>query len=108
MHMRPRMDNAVGVGAVLMNALEDDVESISLIHECRELEDFFGTNYTDIPLRNEILSMKEVNKNLIERKDFQSVAKCQMIEKIEKEVSWKLLWEKALDLGLQHTKGLQY
>ena len=106
------MDNAVGVGAVVMNALEDDVESISLIRECRELEDFFGTNYTDMLLRNEMLSMKEVKKNLQnldrERRLLKCSKKCEMIEKIEKEVSWKLLWEKALDLGLQHTKGLQY
>ena len=43
--------------------------------------------------------MKEAKKNYLQQLDrekrlLKCSKKCQMIEKIEKEVSWKLLWEK--------------
>ena len=63
-------------------------------------------------LRDEMLSMKEVRINLQdldkEKRLLKCDEKCPIIAKIEREVSWRLLWEKTLDLGLQHTRGLQY
>ena len=38
---------AVGIAAVAMRSLLDDPNSLCLVGECRELEEHFGTNYTD-------------------------------------------------------------
>ena len=41
---RKMLDDGVGVGAAMMSAMCDDVESVK---ECRELEEGLGTDYTD-------------------------------------------------------------
>ena len=43
-------ERATGVGAVAMRSLSDDMESLCLVKECRELELYYGTNLTDIVL----------------------------------------------------------
>ena len=34
------------IGVIAMKSLIDDSESLCLVEECRELEDYFGTEYT--------------------------------------------------------------
>ena len=40
-------EKATGVGAVAIKSLSDDVESLCLVKECRELESTYGTSFTD-------------------------------------------------------------
>ena len=44
---RLREDSATGVGAAVLRSLSDDVDSLCLVKECRELETNYGTNFTD-------------------------------------------------------------
>ena len=54
---------AGGVAAVAMRSLLDDPNSLCLVGECRELEEHFGTNYTDAILEGgDEVSMHEVKK----------------------------------------------
>ena len=60
---------AVGVAAVAMRSLLDDPNSLCLVGECRELEEHFGTNYTDAILEGgDEVSMHEV-KRVIKQAD---------------------------------------
>ena len=40
-------DGATGVGAAAMRSVVDDVASLCLVKECKELEEGFGTQFTD-------------------------------------------------------------
>ena len=44
---RKMLDDGVGVGAAMVSAMCDDVESTCLVKECRELEEGLGTDHTD-------------------------------------------------------------
>ena len=37
----------------MLRSLSDDTESVNLVQECRELEEPFGTHYTDVVLKAE-------------------------------------------------------
>ena len=44
----------------VMLALSDDVDSVCLVRECRELEEWFGTSYTEDILNMSPCSVKEM------------------------------------------------
>ena len=66
-------ERATGVGAVAMRSLSDDMESLCLVKECRELELNYGTNLTDIVLmlillvdvRSERISVSSTETSLL-------------------------------------------
>ena len=41
------------LGSRMLRSLTDDVESVNLVRECRELEEVLGTQYTDMILKAE-------------------------------------------------------
>ena len=45
---RTLSDGATGVGAATMESMVDDVGSLCLVKECRELEERFGTHFTGL------------------------------------------------------------
>ena len=47
-------------------ALCDDKESICLVRECREMEEFFGTNFMSDIINRDVCSLKEMKKAIIE------------------------------------------
>ena len=59
------MDGRDNVGSVVMGTLMDDVESAVLIQECCDLEEEFGTDFTDCFMRDRgAASMCEVKEKL--------------------------------------------
>ena len=48
-------EGAMGFAAVVMSSLLDDPNSVCLVGECRELEEHFGSNYTDAILWKVVL-----------------------------------------------------
>lgn len=44
---RTLSDSATGVGAAAMESVVDDVGLLCLVKECRELEERFGTHFTE-------------------------------------------------------------
>jgi hypothetical protein len=103
-------DDAVGVGRAAIRSMVDDVDSLCLVRECRELEDVFRTNFTEEVLCGEV-NMKEVKKTIErldrERRFERCGGKAPLIAAVAKGVSWLKLWDLALELGLRHTRGLQ-
>ena len=96
-----------------MRSLSDDMKSLCLVKECRELELYYGTNPTDIVLTDADTSSRcAIRKNLRVIDRDKLVEKCSMKSPsiaciIRKGGSWPKLWYSALHLGSRHTIGLQ-
>ena len=106
-------ENADGVGARVFHCLDllDDVSSICLLRECREVEEHFGSNVIDSILHRSETSIRAVNIRL-KKIDYEiMLRKCtekeQSIAIIERDVGSTKLWNAALDMGAKHTRGLQ-
>ena len=104
---RKMLDDGVGVGAAMMSAMCDDVESTCLVKECRELEEGLGTDYTDeILMGGELVGMKEVKKAVKELDQMWLLGKCKekapIIAAVGEDGGWLRLW-----VGERHTKGLR-
>ena len=88
-----------------MRSLSDDMESLCLVKECRELELYYGTNLTDIVLTDpDTISRRASRKNLRVIDRDKLVEKCSMKSPsiaciIRKGGSWPKLWDSALQLG---------
>ena len=93
----------------------DDVETLSLVRECRELEERYKSNFTSA-----ILSAKEPEdgldiirnaQNIINKKDqsllLLKASKYQFVHLIAECVGWKKLWDNALDHGPSVIKGMK-
>ena len=104
---------AVGVAAVAMRSLLDDPNSLCLVDECRELEEHFGTNYTDNILEGgDEVSMQEVKRVVKQADRVSKLEKCRERAPLKAEVvdnggSWARLCDSALHLGTRHTDGLK-
>ena len=59
-------DDADGAGARVFHCLLDDVSSICLVRECRELEEHFGTSVTDSILHRSKTRIRAVKIKLKE------------------------------------------
>ena len=59
------MLNDAGVGAEMMRVMSDDVESLCQVKECQELEESFGTSFTDELLSGaESVGLRTVRKEI--------------------------------------------
>ena len=59
-----------------MRSLLDDPNLLCLVGECRELEEHFGTNYTDAILEGGEVSMHEVKKVVKQADRASKLEKC--------------------------------
>jgi len=106
-------DNAAGVGAVAMRSFVDDVDSLCLVKECRELENHFGTNFTDaVLLDGNTVSQRTIKKTIRGIDKEQLIRKCSGTSPCVADItieggSWPKLWDTALHLGSRHTIGLR-
>jgi len=89
-------------------ALSDGVDSLCIVKECRELEEQFGTTYTDEILGGRELSIKDMKKAIYQLDKEQLVAKCSVkapiIAEVATRVGWSRLWDATLDLGCKSIK----
>ena len=88
--LRRSMLNDAGVGAE-MRVMSDDVESLCQVKECRELEEGFGTSFTDELLSGaESVDLRDVRKEIrkIDREKMleECAEKSQLIVEVGKEV----------------------
>ena len=99
---------AVGVAAVAMRSLLDDPNSLCLVGECRELEEHFGTCFSDVILEgDDEVSMHEVKRVIKQVDRVSKLEKCRkraflIVDVMNKGGSWARLWDSALHLGTQH------
>ena len=84
-------------------ALSQDIDSLCLVKECRELEEGFGTHFTDNILARREVHLKDIKASIHDHDQQQSAAKCSVkapiIAEVAKRVGWSKLWDVALDLG---------
>ena len=109
------MSNEESLSYRIFSAMVDNVEALSLVRECRELEERYKSDFT-----SEILSASEPAdrleiirnaKKFINKKDqmllLQKASKYQFIHKIAECVGWKKLWDHALDYGPSVNKAMK-
>ena len=99
------------LGARAMEALCDDAESICLVKECRELEEAFGTHYSDTIMRRGGSTVREMKEEFCRQDGQKLVDRCRekapLIVEVAGRIGWVKLWDVALDLGAKAGKGLQ-
>ena len=89
-------------------AMCDDVESICLVRECKEMEEHFGTHFTsDILKRNKIQSQGDEEDYHQSRQEDDCGEKAPMIAKVAESPGWAKLWDHTLDLGWKAVQGLK-
>lgn len=92
-------------------ALSQDINSLCLVKECRELEEGFGTHFTDDILARREVHPKDIRATIHDRDLQQNAAKCSgkapIIAEVANRVGWSKLWDVAMDLGVKSIRGLQ-
>ena len=93
----------------------DDVEALSLVRECRELEERYRSDFTSQILNAEEFTdsagiVREAQDHIL-REDrtllLDKVSKYQHLHKIAECVGWKKVWDQALDYGPSATKSMK-
>ena len=96
------------------SATVDDIESLSLVKECRELEQIYKSNFTSTILcahgedgldifQNAQKSIFKIDQSLL----LQKASEYPFLTQIARCTGWKRLWDDALDYGLSVIKGLK-
>ena len=76
--LRKRMLCDGGIGGEAVRALSDDPSSMCLVQECQELEEEFGTTYTDRILEGaDEVAVREVRETVAK------IDKCKLLERCE-------------------------
>ena len=99
-------DDAVGVGVEVLHACVDDIESVCLVKECVELEEWFGCEFVRKLLWREGICFK-----LLQKDRMMSVKKCKekasMFAAVAERSRWPRIWNSALECGGRYTKCVQ-
>ena len=97
-------------GCVVL-ALCNEVDSICLVRECRELEECFGTKFTEAIISKNVCSMREMKKAIMKVDKRKMLEKCvekaPLIAKVAECLGWAKLWDHVLDLGWKVVLGLK-
>lgn len=108
------MTNEESICHRAFSAMVDDVESMSLVRECRELELRYSSNFTSAILCADGLDgstvIKHAQKSIIKKDQqllLQKASRYPFIIQIAKKVGWKRLWDEALDHGPSVIKSLK-
>ena len=94
-----------------VEALSDNISNSCLVKECEELEESCGLSFTRDILGGQAVWGRVSQDKLRSHDQKQLLSKCQtkapIVAVVQERVGWPRLWDRALDYGLQHTKGLQ-
>ena len=95
----------------------DDVYDSSIIQQCRMLESALGTDVLACCLSNpeSAVDIVKSNKVHILKQDFDILIStssseqtfCSLVARVAKHISWRRLWDTALDKGVKGTRTLQ-
>ena len=85
------------------SSLVDDVESLCIVKECRELEGRYGSNYTSKILSDSGTPVVEIENTIYRRDQVLQGDKVSQnhhdLRKLADTVGWKKLWDHCLDQG---------
>ena len=92
-------------------ALCNEVDSICLVRECRELEESFGTRFTEAITSKNSCCLRQMKKVIMDVDRRRMLERCEekapMIAKVAECPGWARLRDHALDLGWKAVVGLQ-
>ena len=96
-------------------ALCDDIMSLSLVKECRELEEMCDVAVTDKMVRGDMVWSRSMKDDIMQEagplKDAEEMHKRSTFHcgvEVEEKVGWARLWDASMDLGVCHIRGLQF
>ena len=96
-----------------LTSLSDDIDSVCLICECRDLEEYFDTNFVSAILEDTCPHPREIKKAIVSADcDLmlcQHAARADMsiVVEVERAIGWPRLWDLALDNGSKCIDGLK-
>ena len=99
-----------GLSVQVRESFCDEISSLSLVKECKELEEKMMTRYTENILRGEAVEhrgMREKIKKNDKKIQFSCVQKSPLIAEVAKDIGWSKLWDTCLSFGEKYTAGLQ-
>ena len=97
------------------SAMVDDVEALSLVRECRELEERYSSNFTTQILEvaehlDSACVLREAEKYIIKKDQallLAEVSQYHHLHMIAQAIGWRELWDDTLDHGLYVIKGIK-
>ena len=82
-----------------------------MVRECRDLEESFGTCFTDMITSKDGCCLRDMKKIIADVDRRMMLEKCagkaSMIAKVAEHPGWAKLWDHSLDLGWKAVQGLQ-
>ena len=108
--------NSESISSLSPLSLSDDLNSVCLIHECRELEQFFDLNFTSqileldfdsCPHPHEIKEDLRILDQHLKLAQHERRLDMSTIVEVERAVGWPHLWDLALDYGPKCVAGLR-
>ena len=97
-------------------SLSDDIVLVCLIHECRDLEQYFHSKFTSVILQLEVDTHpfpQEIKEDILSRKhdlrlaQHEGRADMSIVVEVERIVGWSGLWDLALDHGPKCIDGFR-
>ena len=109
------MTNEESICYRAFSAMVDDVEALSLVRECRELEERYSSNFTTQILEaaehlDGACVLREAEKYIIKKDQallLAEVSQYYHLHMISQAIGWRKLWDDALDHGLYVVKGIK-
>ena len=108
------VEEALGIGTLVVTSMLEDPDSLCIVQECRDLEEEYGTKFTDKILADaDAVIMADVRKEIRKRDKETQLERCaekipHLLEVVKKGGSWPTLWDVALHLGSRQAAGLQH
>ena len=109
-------DHSEAVSSRTWASLSDDVDSICSVRECRDLEQYFLSNFTSAILQQEADTCplpREIKKVILSRdrdlrlEQHKGRADMSIIVEVERQIGWPRLWDFALNHGPRCIDGLR-
>ena len=109
-------DHSETVSSLTLASLSDDIDSVCLIRECRDLEQHFHSNFTAAILQREADTCphpREIKKDILSRDcdlrlaQYEGRADMSTIVEVERAIGWPRLWDLAPDHGPKCIDGLR-
>ena len=109
-------DHSETVSSLTLASLSDDIDSVCLIRECRDLEQHFHSNFTEAILQREADTCphpREIKKDILSRDrdlrlaQYEGRADMSTVVEVERAIGWPRLWDLALDHGPKCIDGLR-
>ena len=109
-------DHSETVSSLTLASLSDDIDSVCLIRECRDLEQHFHSNFTEAILQREADTCphpRQIKKDILSRDrdlrlaQYEGRADMSTVVEVETAIGWPRLWDLALDHGPKCIDGLR-